>query len=77
MYRHDPYIVHVIRLSLNIDRKHCETVAQVISFCLHKLVPPTRIELVSNDYQSFALPLSYGGICLVGPERIKLPLPRS
>ena len=41
MYSHEPYIVHVIRLSLNIDRKHCETVAQVISFCLHNLVELT------------------------------------
>jgi hypothetical protein len=44
MYRHDPYTVHVIRLSLNIDRKQCESVAQVISFCLHILVPVRGLE---------------------------------
>jgi hypothetical protein len=76
MYRHDPYIVHVIRLSLpGLYVTHAAQ--QVISFCLHKLVPTTRIELVSQRYQHFALPLSYAGICLVGPERIKLPLQRS
>ena len=60
MNRHDPFTVHVIRLSKNIDGSYRTAVAPMISFCLRKtwhtyfnvLSPPAIVaDLVCLDWR--------------------------
>jgi hypothetical protein len=45
----------------------------ILAFVLteHKMVPPTRIELVMTGYQPIVIPFNYRGIKLGDPYRIR------